>query len=214
MKLLTWNTQGERWEGIKNRIDSYEPDVFCIQEAGNLPDQTGFMGDTEFIEPTLIGNHNAYKIWFMYWDRKEGDGNIRCSMAMIFKDEGVPAVSWSTDTYKRPLMRKSIGNFYVTNIHAGGREYINQAIQQTRTNAGEKRWIVAGDFNQGANEDLLWMENNGGAVIAPNEATRPSSGRILDYVVSSDNKGVASIWTPDYGCSDHRCVKVEWLSRR
>ncbi|WP_349432702.1 hypothetical protein Q9L42_009855 [Methylomarinum sp. Ch1-1] len=81
-------------------------------------------------------------------------------------------------------MRKSIGSkFYVANIHAGGRDYINLAIQHAKTNGAGKQWIVAGDFNQNANEDLSWMDMRGGDIIAPAKATRPSSGKILDYAV-------------------------------
>jgi len=211
MKLLTWNTQGERWDGIKHRIDKLKPDVVCIQEAGNLPKKLGYGGALKHGEPNLIGIYSNLNIWFLPWDRSGGAGNIRCSMAMLFEGDGKPAVSWSTEATKRPVMRKSIGTkYYVANIHAGGRDYINLAIQHAQTNGSGKHWIVAGDFNQGANEDLSWMNKAGGSVIAPSKATRPASGRILDYAVSSDGLAAASISGPDYGGSDHRCVDIDW----
>ncbi|WP_347986097.1 endonuclease/exonuclease/phosphatase family protein [Methylomonas sp. AM2-LC] len=212
MKVFTWNTQGERWTAIKRRIDKYNPDVFCIQEAGNLPKAIGYVGELTFGEPNDIGTYEGYKIWFLPWDRNEGNGNIRCSMAMLFQDGGVPAVSWSTDTYKRPVMRKSIGTkYYVANIHAGGQEYINQAILSAKTNAGNRTWIVAGDFNQNAKQNMPWLDRRGGTIIAPDKATRPASGKVLDYAISSDELGAASVdGEPDYGGSDHRSVDIDW----
>lgn len=210
MKLLTWNTQGERWNSIKDRINQYRPDVFCIQEAGNLPAALNFAGNVEHGEPNLIGSYSGLNVWYLPWDRNNGNGNCRCSMAMLFADNGKPKVSWSTEVNKRPIMHKTIGSkFYVLNIHAGGRDYINEAISLASVNGYEKKWIVAGDFNQEADGDLSWLNRRGGTVCAPGKATRPQSKKIIDYAVSVDHLGAASC-LPDYGGSDHRCVSIDW----
>ncbi|WP_171014181.1 endonuclease/exonuclease/phosphatase family protein [Chitinivorax sp. B] len=207
MKLLTWNTLGERWNAMTDRIDQYQPDVVCIQEAGNLPKELGYTGELTQEKPYMIGTYSGYSIWYLWWDRQGGTGNIRCSMAMLFKGSGGPSVSWSTDSDKRPIMRASIGaSYYVANIHAGGREYINQAIQSVLTNGYGKTWVVAGDFNQEADGDLSWMDRRA-RVIAPDEATRPASHKIIDYAVSNGT-GKASVAGPYYGGSDHRCVVI------
>lgn len=208
MKIYTWNTQGQRWDAIKQRINAHAPDILCIQEAGNLPDKLGYGGACEFQDPTNIGTYNDYNVWFLTWDRNDGNGNIRCSMAMIYKDSGKPAVSWSRDTYKRPIMRKLVGNYYIGNIHAGGQQYVNEAVQSVKTNAGSHPWCIAGDFNQDAKGNLSWMDRQGGNVVKPSEDTRPQSHKILDYGVC---KTAATATTPDpnYGGSDHRGVLIE-----
>jgi len=211
MKILTWNTQGERWNSITQRIDIEEPDVFCIQEAGNLPKALNYNGNIEFKEVNRIGSYNGYNIWYVPWARSM-NGNIRSSMAMLFKDNGKPSLAWSELDEKRPVMRKTIGNYYVSNIHAGGRDYINLAIQQTKIMAGDKKWAVAGDFNQDYQGAAFpWMDMQGGHIIAPKQPTRPQSGTILDYAVSTIQGGVASMPFPYYpGSSDHRCVMIAW----
>lgn len=211
MKLLTWNTQGERWDAVTRRIDKYKPDVFCLQEAGNLPKKINYAGNLVHAQPNLIGAYGGLNIWYLPWDRRDGAGNIRCSMAMLFAGDGKPAVSWSLESNRRPIMRKSIGTgYYVLNIHAGGREYINEAIAHANSNCGNKKWIVAGDFNQCAKADLAWLVARGGSVIAPDKFTRPASQKILDYAISTDHLGAASVGEPDYGGSDHLCVDIDW----
>lgn len=129
-------------------------------------------------------------------------------MAMLLKDGGAPAVSWSTDNFKRPIMRKLVSSYYVGNIHAGGQSYVNEAIQSVKTNAGSHKWCIAGDFNQDAKGDLSWMNRQGGNLVKPNEYTRPQSHKILDYGVC---KTAGTAATPDssYGGSDHRGVLID-----
>lgn len=216
MKLITWNTQGLRWKAIAARIDQHDPDVVCLQEAGNLPDEFGYGLAVDNEVPTKIGTYGDYKVWFVKWDRQGGAGNVRCSLAMLFKDDGGPALADVPDNnLKRPMMKKTIGSYYVCNIHAGGRAYINDAISLAKTGAGNKTWVVAGDFNQDAQGDLSWMKRCGGQIVTTlgnitHPATRTASGTVLDYAVSSSFAKKVDFTGPDYGGSDHRAVLIEW----
>lgn len=210
MKILTWNTQGERLDGIIDRLKSLEPDAACIQEAGDLPTAMKFPGTVEIHEPVYLGTAAGYNVWYLLWDAKGGNGNCRCSMAMMFKVGGGPAVSLSQHEKKRSLMRKTIGKYYVANIHAGGADYIKEAIASVKTNAGVHHpWVVVGDFNQCAKYKSKLSECLGDnkLIFCSDGPSRPQSNSYLDYAIGNvDGKASLKTWN---GFSDHVPVLIE-----
>jgi hypothetical protein len=218
MNLITWNSQGIKLGGYIWRLGS-KPDVMVVQEVGNLPAEFGVdVDDLYFGVPAKVGyieidRDNIYNCWWCGWSKQDEDGqriaghagNLRCSMAMFYKDAGSPTAVWA-DNGKRPVLRKTISAVWVVcNIHAGGRDYIIDALTMARLWGKGKHWVVAGDFNQEPPTVRQWILP-GEYVVAPKNPTRKASGKILDFAVS-DRDGVA-VTGPDYGGSDHLSVDI------
>ncbi len=133
------------------------------------------------------------------------NGNIRCALAIFHKVEGTATANWSETGVKRPMLRKRITNWVICNIHAGGIDYIMDALKIIRVQGYDKKWAIAGDFNQEPST-VKKLIIEGEFVIAPNTPTRKASGRILDYAVS--NRDGSATVGPDYDGSDHLSVDV------
>lgn len=221
MKIITWNSQGIKAGSIAQLLSKEQPDVLMIQEAGNMEEYVdpGRDQEVKFQKPYKIVSEKVlpegYTGWWCRWSRSEDSGNIRCSLAIFWKKEmrdagGQPTVISSKEDVKRPVLSKGLDGCRFFLIHAGGYDYIEEALEIA---ARERNWIVAGDFNKSQDE----LEGRG---ILPDDAqvfattsrdyTRPQSARIIDYAVSNVAGGVASIVQGYKSVSDHVPVQVEW----
>lgn len=214
MHLITWNSRGVVLGGYEWRLKS-KPDVMVVQEAGNLPDEIGYGGDAYFGVPVEIGTVGGYRCIWCGWSKQDDDGdqitkhnlgNLRCSLAMFYKERGMATAVWAKNE-KRPLLKKTINKWLVCNIHAGGMAYINDALGIARSYGYEGKWVVAGDFNQDP-PTIEAIIKDDEFVIAPDTPTRKQSGRILDFGVSNQD-GEATVG-PDYEGSDHLSVDILW----
>ena len=206
MKLLTWNSQGARLRAYEWRLQQYKPDIMVVQECGNLPNVLGVAADDDR-DPQKVGAIDGYNVWWIAWNRTGpgGNGNLRCSIAMLFQDGGGPTALLSNDDFKRPVIRKNIGSYCVYNIHAGGLDYIDEAITSARIWGSGKTFVVAGDFNQDP-DTIRQRYGRAVNVIEPGKPTRPASKRTLDYAVT-DGTGTAEL-NPSYHGSDHIAVNI------
>jgi len=205
-RLVTLNTQGKK-EGCVSGILSLQPDVLNLQECGSL---------------TLKDKIGGYAVRGLHWTATPG-GNGRCSMAMLFPgmtmNSGYPAVITSVVDKKRHIQCKERRGVLVANIHAGGKTYIGEAINLVRSRAdnGKKPFIIAGDLNQepAVVEKIIADKKLSGElhVIYPCQdngkakATRPASGRTLDYAISN-RPGTARV-VDGFIPSDHRAVEID-----
>lgn len=215
MHLITWNSRGVSVEGYQWRLSQSQPDVMVVQEVGNLPREMGFGGKTYFGKPVKVGMIGDYRCIWCGWSKQDHDGaeitpqnrgNLRCSLAMFYEESGLPHAVWAANG-KRPLLKKTVNGWLICNIHAGGKEYIKDALAIARVNGMEKNWAVAGDFNQDPLTVAGYLQN-GEFVVEPGVPTRPESGRTLDFAVSNQN-GAAAVG-PNYGGSDHLSVDIIW----
>jgi len=209
MRIITWNTQGERLEAVKQRLRDFKPDVMVVQECGNLPSKLRYPLPPPLVAQSL-GLVEDYQCWFCLWDRQQGDGNLRCSMAMFLKNrvQNLRVVE-AVDREKRPAIMTIVNTHYaVCNIHAGGLAYIQAAIQSTCNYGYDKGVVVIGDFNQ----DPRVMQSEIMPSFPQLSITHPEiqtheHGKILDYAVSN-MQGVAQR-LEKYG-SDHWPVMIDF----
>jgi endonuclease/exonuclease/phosphatase family metal-dependent hydrolase len=206
---LTWNSEGEKTAEITALLKKYNPDVMLIQEAGSLGLAPGNYTNSNIYPAQSI---SGYTCFVCPWDRS-GDGEFvkkgatRCSMAILTNPhhfQGIPTVHGCSEDKKRPVITLKIRGLEVMNIHAGGIDYIKEALDMMATRGG--KWAIAGDFNK-TPEDMHEIIDGGiqCSVNNPNSATRWSSQREIDYCVSSIN-GDAEI-IPLLG-SDHLPVFI------
>jgi hypothetical protein len=211
MKILTWNSRGQTLQGYEWRLQKYKPDIMVVQECGNLgakfPDAVEGRND----RCVKAGTFEGYNFWWLDWSRTgAGSNNPRCSLAMIYKDEGQPGLMVAQVHTKRPVLFKTIYPFVVCNIHAGGLDYIKEVLGKRRSIAGsEKEYVVAGDFNQSPITVASMAKKSGMHVIRSGKPTRPESKREIDYAVSSVKDGDAEL-TEHYLGSDHVAVLIEF----
>lgn len=220
--IISWNSQGQKLDSCKRLLKDEEPAVLLVQEAGNLPkaihkDRNDRLPpDQRTPEPDYwigrvynLGEVEGYTCWWYGWTRQdEGKvryadmkGNLRCSLAMFYKtsayERNPPRMVESVREenkrlQKRPLMIAQIEEFLVGNIHAGGYDYIAQAVaivsaQASRERKERARWAVAGDFNKQPGELAAYLKKAKDVpecnTVVPEQPTRGS--RTIDFIVSN-----------------------------
>jgi endonuclease/exonuclease/phosphatase family metal-dependent hydrolase len=239
MKLLTYNMQGAKnWNDVGNAIscgmrandpkNPYESitlvaDVICLQECGKPPvnDLAKAKGFGS-VASLWSGTYNGASIYWLDW----GDGNSRCSLAVISKH---PVVEYNVITVKddlRPLLgvKINVGGkmVWVYSCHmpsSKGHSFASACAHDTLklkpaefANNDKEFWVVAGDWNCTPDEfmnppnnrnwgDNKWQPAHSGG------STQLSGGN-LDYAVSP-NMEVKFTTTTSTG-SDHRMVWFEF----
>lgn len=220
--IISWNSQGQKLDTCKRLLKDAKPAVLLVQEAGNLmkafheeknaslpPEQRTPQPDYWIGKVYELGEVEGYTCWWYGWTRQDQGkvryadrkGNLRCSLAMFYKtsffEKNKPRIVESVKEedkrlQKRPLMIAQIKEFLVGNIHAGGYDYIAQAVEitarQAKRDGGERApWAVAGDFNKQPGELAAYLKHAEGVpkcnVVVPTKPTRRS--RTIDFIVSN-----------------------------
>jgi len=223
MKLLTWNMEGsndgEKWSALTSIHSTHPFDVACVQECGDTVDFGGNPVSEKQIKAHLtVSTYNlgtSSRECPVYVTHLVTSGvENRCSLAIVsFENKFVSgtidyAEALGSFQYRPALYAQvNLGgsqNLYVSSIHAasGGGGDAPGLVKAVAQECGKSPLVVAGDYNRDPSS-IMGLDASF-TIMPPNAATRPKSGKKLDYAIASHCGGRSAIGQVlSVGMSDH-----------
>ena len=212
MKIVSWNSQGNKDFYYGTLLATYHPDVLCLQECGNIQYGT----DNEDVQVTQAETLRFRKAFgrteclVNYWPADARNG--RCSMAMLIPDASstgqcAAIKSWSL----RPALAIKRGSLWIVNVHAVASAAAAANDQDFIDSLCERGYngLCVGDFNCTPAELTARGLNSHAQIVCPGQATHfgAATDKELDYgcLINTRKQATCQCHNDTHG-SDHTPV--------
>lgn len=217
-RIVTWNMEGQSSSStdtggkitrLRKFLGNQSIRAICLQECGN---------------PDTLPKEDGWTLISAEWSATDG-GNTRCSLATYIR--GMTAAQSQHEAIRdrhRPILGVTIsckGTLIdIWNIHAPSARNTNTAalVEDTIKIAmrNKRPFMIVGDYNQPPTTTLQGpiAQQGGVEVVAPQQATRPSSGHTSDYFSYAPGLMMSGPTIVAFD-SDHTSVEAEfWIASR
>lgn len=208
--VATYNMQGGgNWPNVggmmgrsarMNRLDNQEVwvnvDVLCLQECGVPPDA----GLTAISTDIAVGTYRNFDMTYCEW----GEGNVRCSLAILSRFDILGRETTDTRQGLRPILGVTVRDtrsgfdIMICSAHmpSGNHRFAAAVAHDTVANnlTGVPRWMILGDFNSTPSEhgnlaggrdwDVV-SQSTGPIHFAHADQATHMGGNNLDYLIGN-----------------------------